>query len=100
MKRVVLAVSLAVVLLSPARGQRSVPAVKQWQLKNGLRVLLVEDHKAPVVTVQVFYHAGSKDEPSTKRGIAHMFEHMMFRGSRHVPPEAHARFIDAVGGNE
>jgi zinc protease len=74
--------------------------VKQWQLPNGLKVIFVPDHKAPVVSVQVFYHVGGKDEPADKRGMAHMFEHMMFKGSRHVPPEEHARFIDAVGGNE
>src|SRR5579862_4168899 len=72
------------------------PEIKQWSLDNGLKVVFVADHKAPVVTVQVFYHAGGKDEPADKRGIAHMFEHMMFKGSRHVAPEAHARFIDAV----
>jgi zinc protease len=59
----------------------------------------VPDHKAPVVTVQVFYHAGGKDEPADKRGMAHMFEHMMFKGSDHVRPEEHARFIQLVGGN-
>jgi zinc protease len=75
-------------------------SVKQWTLANKLRVIYVPDHKAPVVSVQVFYHAGGKDEPADKRGIAHMFEHMMFKGSRHVKPEEHARFIDAVGGNE
>ena len=78
----------------------SLPDVQRWELPNGLKVVFVPDHKAPVVTVQVFYHAGGKDEPADKRGIAHMFEHMMFKGSRHVPPEQHARFIDAVGGNE
>jgi zinc protease len=77
-----------------------IPDVKQWSLPNGLKVLFLAEHKAPVVTVQVFYHAGAKDEPANKRGIAHMFEHMMFKGSAHVPPEAHARFIDSVGGNE
>ena len=68
------------------------------ELPNGLKVFFVPDHKAPVVTVQVFYHAGAKDEPPGKRGIAHMFEHMMFKGSTHVPPEEHARFIQLVGG--
>ena len=72
--------------------------MKQWELPNGLKVIFVPDHKAPVVTVQVFYHAGGKDEPADKRGIAHMFEHMMFKGSTHVPPEEHARFIELVGG--
>ena len=85
-----------------AAGPKPVAAssVKQWTLPNQLHVVYVPDAKAPVVTVQVFYHAGGKDEPADKRGIAHMFEHMMFKGSRHVRPEEHARFIDAVGGNE
>ena len=75
------------------------PDVKEWELPIGLHVIFVADHKAPVVTVQVFYHAGGKDEPADKRGIAHMFEHMMFKGSTHVPPEQHARFVQLVGGN-
>jgi zinc protease len=78
----------------------TIPDVKQWSLPNGMKVIFLADHKAPVVTVQVFYHVGGKDEPADKRGIAHMFEHMMFKGSTHMPPEAHARFIDSVGGNE
>src|SRR5450432_656033 len=72
--------------------------VKSWQLANGLEVLFLADHKAPVVTVQVFYHVGSKDEHVGIRGVAHMFEHMMFKGSAHVPPEEHARLLKEVGG--
>src|SRR5450432_3340299 len=72
--------------------------VKSWQLANGLEVLFLADHKAPVVTVQVFYHVGSKDEHVGIRGVAHMFEHMMFKGSLHVPPEEHARMLKEVGG--
>src|SRR5882672_3432682 len=79
-----------------ASPELAAPAVKQWELGNGLKVLFLPDHKAPVVTVQVFYHAGGKDEPADKRGIAHMFEHMMFKGSTHVRPEEHGRFIDSV----
>ena len=55
--------------------------VKNWTLANGLKVLFLADHKAPIATVQVFYHVGSKDEHVGIRGIAHMFEHMMFKGS-------------------
>ena len=95
---------LALLLLSSTamaaqtKSTKSAPALKQWELANGLKVLFVPDHKAPVVTVQVFYHAGAKDEPAGKRGMAHMFEHMMFKGSTHVAPEEHARFIALVGG--
>jgi zinc protease len=84
----------------PSKADPVAASVKQWTLPNKLQVIYVPDHKAPVVTVQVFYHAGGKDEPADKRGIAHMFEHMMFKGSKHVRPEEHARFIDGVGGNE
>src|SRR5688572_30022761 len=89
--------SLILALTSAIAGK---PDVKQWELTNGLKVLFLAEHKAPVVTVQVFYRTGGKDEPSDKRGIAHMFEHMMFKGSKNVAPEQHARFIDSVGGNE
>src|SRR5262245_10848705 len=72
--------------------------VKQWELSNGLSALFVAKHTAPVASVYVFYHVGSKDEPPGKHGMAHMFEHMMFKGSKHVKPEMHARMIDAIGG--
>jgi len=73
--------------------------VKNWTLANGLNVLFLADHKAPIATVQVFYHVGSKDERVGIRGVAHMFEHMMFKGSEHVPPEEHARLLKEVGGH-
>jgi zinc protease len=80
----------------------SVPAprldVKSWSLSNGLEVLFLADHKAPIATVQIFYHVGSKDEHVGIRGVAHMFEHLMFKGSTHVPPEEHARLLKEVGG--
>jgi zinc protease len=93
-------VAVALALAVPSVSRAELANVKQWELANGLKVVFVPDHKAPVATVQIFYHAGGKDEPADKRGIAHMFEHMMFKGSRHVAPEMHARFIDAFGGNE
>jgi zinc protease len=92
---------MMVISATPARaGEVKSPDVRRWSLPNGLQVLFLAEHKAPVVTVQIFYHVGGKDEPADKRGMAHMFEHMMFKGSTHVRPEEHARFIDSVGGNE
>ncbi len=90
----------------PAKAEKattaSVPAphldVKSWSLGNGLQVLFLADHKAPIATVQLFYHVGSKDEHVGIRGVAHMFEHLMFKGSTHVPPEEHARLLKEVGG--
>jgi zinc protease len=73
--------------------------IKEWKLKNGMRVLFSPHRRVPAVTVQVWYHAGSKDERVGLRGIAHMFEHMMFKGSKHVPPEEHARMLSAIGGS-
>jgi zinc protease len=72
--------------------------IESWRLANGLEVLFLADHKAPIATVQVFYHVGSKDEHVGIRGVAHMFEHMMFKGSQRVPPEDHARLLKEVGG--
>jgi zinc protease len=67
-------------------------------LPNGLRVIYAPLHQAPVVQVRVLYHVGSRDERPDRQGFAHMFEHMMFRGSRHVPPQEHMKLIDEVGG--
>src|SRR5690242_11437400 len=54
-----------------------------FTLKNGLRVVVHEDHKAPIVALSVWYHVGSKDEPAGRTGFAHLFEHLMFGGSEH-----------------
>ncbi len=67
-------------------------------LENGLRVVYAPLRQAPVVHVRVLYHVGSKDEKPDRQGFAHMFEHMMFRGSAHVPPEKHMQLINSVGG--
>src|SRR4051794_6615260 len=97
--------AVAVAAKPPAAGAATPKAVaapkldvKSWELPNGLRVLFLADHKAPIATVQVFYHVGSKDEHVGIRGVAHMFEHMMFKGSQHVAPEEHARLLKEVGG--
>lgn len=72
--------------------------VTQHQLGNGLRVLLHEDHSVPVVNLQMWYHVGSKDERPGRSGFAHMFEHLMFKGSDNVAPEEHKTFIQGIGG--
>jgi predicted Zn-dependent peptidase len=71
--------------------------VQRSTLPNGLTVLTLEDHATPVVSFQMWVRAGSRDE-SRYTGIAHLFEHMMFRGSKHIGPEEHARLINARGG--
>jgi len=76
----------------------ALPEIKTWSLPNGLQVAYMGVHKAPVVTVQVWYHVGAKEEARNRRGSAHMFEHMMFKGTDHVRPEEHARHLNRVGG--
>jgi zinc protease len=68
------------------------------KLANGLTVILSEDHSTPIVHVELWYHVGSKDEKPGRTGFAHLFEHMMFKGSKNVEPEAHGSFIASVGG--
>jgi zinc protease len=68
-------------------------------LNNGLRVVYAPLDNAPVVHVRVLYHVGSKDERPDRRGFAHLFEHMMFRGSEHVEAEQHMKLVNGVGGS-
>jgi zinc protease len=67
-------------------------------LDNGLTVILHEDHSTPIVHLQLWYHVGSKDERPGRTGFAHLFEHLMFKGSRNVGVEQHTSMISAVGG--
>ena len=67
-------------------------------LPNGLTVVLSEDHSTPIVHLQLWYHVGSKNEKPGRTGFAHLFEHLMFKGSKNVEPEAHTSMIASVGG--
>ena len=67
------------------------------RLANGLEVVLDEDHRTPIVTVNLWYHAGSKDEAEHRNGFAHLFEHVMFQGSKHVPEDTYFRFLEKAG---
>jgi len=70
----------------------------QFTLANGLTVVLSEDHSTPIVHLQLWYHVGSKNEKKGRTGFAHLFEHMMFKGSKNVAPEEHTSVISSVGG--
>jgi zinc protease len=72
---------------------------RKSELANGLSVITLEDHSAPIAAVQLWYHVGSKDEKPNRRGFAHMFEHMMFRGTQNIGPKAHFEYIRRVGGD-
>lgn len=66
-------------------------------LSNGLEVILDQDHRTPIVTVNLWYHVGSKDEAPGRNGFAHLFEHVMFQGSRNVPEDTYFRFLEKAG---
>jgi zinc protease len=72
--------------------------VQEVVLDNGLKVLLLEDHKSPVVTFQVWYRVGSRNEEDGKSGLSHFLEHMMFKGTPKVGPEEYSRIIAKNGG--
>ena len=72
---------------------------QQYALDNGLRVFLVEDHDTPIVTVDIWYNVGSRNERPGRSGFAHLFEHMMFQGSANAPKGLHSQLIERAGGN-
>jgi zinc protease len=98
----VAALALLLVWTRPATVAAAVrPPKLQYQistLSNGLTVILSEDHSTPITHLQLWYHVGSKNERPGRTGFAHLFEHMMFQGSKNVDPEAHLSFIASVGG--
>jgi predicted Zn-dependent peptidase len=87
---------------SPAAGQGPLPAkipLERYQLPNGLSVILAEDHSAQVVTVDVWYDVGARNERPGRSGFAHLFEHMMFQGSANVKKGEHFQLIERAGGS-
>jgi zinc protease len=72
--------------------------VREYRLDNGLKVLIVEDHKAPTATFQVWYRVGSRDEHTGKTGLSHLLEHMMFKGTSAYGPKTFSRTIQRAGG--
>ena len=87
-------------MTKPVAGPASASQVnfKEYKLKNGLRVFLVEDHSAPVVSLAVNYDVGSRNEKKGRTGFAHLFEHMMYQGSENVGKSEHFILVDTNGG--
>src|SRR5436305_12235053 len=96
--------ALAAVMIFAARSTVSAalrPPKLQYDmttLPSGLTVVVEEDHSTPIVHLQLWYHVGSKNERAGRTGFAHLFEHLMFKGSKNVQPEAHTSMISSVGG--
>ena len=87
---------------APKPAALEVPQLKleKYKLDNGLEVILSEDHRLPMVAVNLWYHVGPANELPGRTGFAHLFEHMMFEGSRHVPGSSHFQLLEAAGASD
>jgi zinc protease len=87
---------------APAERATDVPTIafEKYALPNGLEVILSEDHRLPLVAVNVWYHVGPANEEPGRTGFAHLFEHMMFNGSKHVPGDSHFKFDESAGATD
>jgi zinc protease len=93
--------ALAVGLLlmaAPAEARQIVPPVQRHTLKNGMQVLILEDHSAPTFCYMTYFKAGSRNEAPGITGISHLFEHMMFNGSAKFGPKVFDRLVESGGG--
>ncbi len=99
-----MAASPAPLSLTPASGGQAAPApgaqISHHRLDNGMEVVVIPDHRAPVVTHMVWYRNGSADDPLGKSGIAHFLEHLMFKGTRNHPQGAFSEIVAELGGQE
>ena len=92
----------AVKVAGEPQGTTHAPTIsyEKYKLSNGLEVLLHEDHKLPIVSVDIWYHVGPLKERAGRTGFAHLFEHMMFEGSKHVGEKAHFKYLEAAGATD
>jgi predicted Zn-dependent peptidase len=99
--RAIPAVALAVLALRPPAATAAEPNIpfERHVLANGLRVILHVDRTSPLVAVNVYYHVGSKDEPPGRTGFAHLFEHLMFMGSKNAPYPSFDTIMERWGGH-
>src|SRR5512141_1573334 len=90
---------LALTGIAAAQSRKPSVDLKETRLANGLRVITVEDHSAPVIAVNVTYNVGSRNERPGRTGFAHLFEHMMFQGSENVGKGEHFILLENYGGD-
>ena len=103
--RILLALTLAVTFVAPLARAEShaaeLPKIpfEMYELPNKLTVVLSEDHTVPLAAVYLVYQVGSKDEKPGRTGFAHLFEHVMFQGSKNVGDDQHFKLLESIGGN-
>jgi zinc protease len=100
-----LAVAVAPAVMAPATAQaqaqaqaQAAPKASHFKLANGIEVVVVPNHRVPVVTHQVWYKAGAAEDPDSQPGLAHFLEHLMFKGTKTFPGNSYERFVVANGG--
>lgn len=99
-KSAALTAGLFVLSIGTALPARAAEDVTSFTLDNGLEVVVIEDHRAPVVVQMVWYKVGAADEPAGKSGIAHFLEHLMFKGTDEVGPGEFSDTVEAQGGSD
>ncbi|MGB5928616.1 MAG: insulinase family protein, partial [Cyclobacteriaceae bacterium] len=88
---------LLVVTVSQAQDQKEIDFV-EYNLDNGLHVILHKDNSTPIVAVTMMYHVGSKNEDLGRTGFAHFFEHLLFEGSENIGRGEYAKIVESAGG--
>ena len=99
LSRIAAVATLLLCLAPPGRAATPEVAFEKYRLPNGLDVILHVDHAVPVVHVEVWYKVGSKDEAPGKTGFAHLFEHMMFQGTKQIPEDAYFKYLGQAGAS-
>lgn len=87
-------------LAVPIDSSRAAPAISNFKLKNGMEVVVIPDHRVPVVTHMVWYRVGAADEKRGVSGIAHFLEHLMFKGTERIPPGEFSKIVARNGGED
>src|SRR5918997_794985 len=98
MKRIPILLLLVVLLCTAAAAQEPRIKFTEYELPNGLKVLLHQDKSTPIVAVTVMYHVGSKNEQPDRTGFAHFFEHLLFEGSENIGRGQYMKVIQNAGG--
>jgi zinc protease len=88
----------AAMLAAPVQAQTRAIAFTEFDLANGLHVILHQDNSTPIVAVSVMYHVGSKNEDPQRRGFAHFFEHLLFEGSENIGRGEFSKYVESAGG--
>ncbi len=97
-KKFLLLFGLSLLIATGSMAQAPQISFEEYDLDNGLHVILHEDHSTPIVNVSVMYHVGSKNEDPQLTGFAHLFEHLMFEGSKNIARGEYSKYVEKAGG--